>query len=394
MNVRLPRLILMVPWIAVGLAVALLAAQYVRPPAPKEFSARWSASALLSAPDVAGFQRAEQLRAFSFPADHGPHDGFRIEWWYFTGNLDDEGGQRFGYELTFFRTALSPQAEEGRTSHLATNHAWMAHFAVTDVADGKFRCFERFDREALGLAGASVRPWGVNVGPWSVKALTSSAATLHLEAKQGELALELDLLPTNPPVLHGDHGLSRKSAEPGNASYYYSVTRITTTGTLRIGTRTFRVNGSSWMDREWSSGALTSEQEGWDWFALELSDGRELMLYRLRHKDGSADPFSGGSLIAANGSVTPLSADDVSIDVRARWTSPTTGVEYPSRWRIASLRHELALEIEPVLAGQELDTTVRYWEGAVDVHGNSGGTSVTGRGYVELVGYGEGKQAH
>jgi predicted secreted hydrolase len=193
-----------------------------------------------------------------------------------------------------------------------------------------------------------------------------------------------------PPVFHGDRGLSHKGGAPGNASYYYSFTRLPTTGTLEVGGERIAVEGLSWMDREWSTSALSEEQEGWDWFSLQLDDDRELMFYGLRLRAGgsSLDPASSGTLVEPDGTVQHLELSDVEIRVLDRWRSPRSGVRYPSRWRLAVPRAGIDLVVEPILADQELDVGFRYWEGAVDAEGTSAGRPVAGRGYVELTGYG------
>ncbi len=190
-------------------------------------------------------------------------------------------------------------------------------------------------------------------------------------------------------MLQGERGLSRKGPEPGNASYYYSLTRMPVRGTVSLGRESLAVEGLAWMDREWSTSALGEDLAGWDWFALQLDDGRELMFYQLRRKDGQADPFSAGALVDAQGGARPLARDDVRLEVLATWRSPPSGVTYPARWRLTEAARGLVLEVAPRLAGQELIVGPRYWEGAVTVRGTEGGRPVAGHGYAELVGYGE-----
>jgi predicted secreted hydrolase len=334
-----------------------------------------------------GFARARAPRSFSFPQDHGPHPDYRTEWWYFTGNLETPQGRHFGYELTMFRIGLAPKAPE-RASRWAANEVYLAHFAVTDVAGQSFRAFERLTRGALGLAGASATPFRVWVEDWSAEGRATDALSVHLRAAEEGAGIDLLLESTKPPVLQGDGGLSQKSAEPGNASYYYSMTRMPTSGTLRVGAQTFQVQGLSWMDREWGTSALSPEQAGWDWFALQLSDGRDLMFYRLRRRDGSVDPFSAGSLVGTDGRAIKLARGDVHIEVLDQWASPD-GVRYPSRWRLSVPKEGLELDIRPLVPNQELRLSVRYWEGAVGVRGRSRGSPIQGSGYVELAGYGD-----
>lgn len=339
---------------------------------------------LLGAPQNDAFARALAPRAFEFPRDHGAHPEFRHEWWYVTGHLDAAHGERFGFELTFFRYALAPPAElPAPASRWRSRQIYAAHFAVTDVARKQFVFAERRARDALGLAGARADPLRVWVQDWSLEA---AAPAWQLAGSDGGYALALELEPVAAPVLNGERGLSRKSAHPGAASYYYSIPRLSARGELvRAGER-IAVSGSAWLDREWGSGALASDQQGWDWFALQLDDGSALMFYALRKRSGARDPFSAGTWIAPDGSARHVASTDVDIEVLDRWHSPRGGA-YPSRWRLRVPALDLELELRPVLADQELDTTPRYWEGAVDVSGRRAGRGIAGRGYVELTGY-------
>lgn len=337
--------------------------------------------------DSAGFARALAPRELSFPADHGSHDAFRTEWWYFTGNLDDGAGSHFGFELTFFRIALRPEAS-ARDSSWGANQVWMAHFALTDVARGRFAAAERFARGSLGLAGAAAEPFRVWVKDWSVEgAADARGADLTLAARDAEMSLELRLTATKPPVAQGDRGLDAKGPEPGNASYYYSFPRLTASGSIALDGVATAVNGSAWIDREWGTSALSPGVVGWDWFALQLSDGRELMYYRLRQASGEATPFSGGSIIAADGQSKRLEADDVRLSPIDFWRSGRTGVRYPVAWRMEVPGESLVLEIKPYLDSQEVNLSVRYWEGAVRAVGTAGASALTGQGYLELAGY-------
>ncbi len=345
---------------------------------------------LLAGDAEAGYARATGSRDFSFPADHGPHAGYRNEWWYLTGNLDGEDGRRFGYELTLFRFLLAPEPPAGGDDW--RSHAvFVGHFAVTDVAEEAFHVAERVARGAGGLAGATSDPVRVWLYDWSLRTGGSGefGVNWQLVAHGDEAGIELTLVPQRAPLLQGEGGLSQKSAEPGNASWYYSVPRLKTTGVLRVGARRHEVSGLSWLDREWSTSALAADQAGWDWFALQLDDGSDLMYYNLRRLDGSRDPYSAGSLRRADGSVVRLGADDVELEVLDRWDSPAGG-SYPSGWQLRVPGELLDLRVRPVLEAQELDTFVRYWEGAVDAYGTRGTTRIGGRGYVELTGYAEG----
>ncbi len=358
-------------------------------PAPVPSSPAGTVTAVLAGDEPGGFAHATAPRAFRFPDDHGPHPEFRHEWWYFTGNLKGAGGRRFGYQLTFFRFALSPSGAPARGSRWGAGQAYMAHFSVTDVRGNAFRHFERFGRGALGLAGVNARPFRVWIDDWSAEGGTDSLPPIRLRAGEEGTSVDLALESDRSPVLQGDRGLSRKGAVPGNASYYYSMTRLATCGTVRIGGESFRVEGNSWLDREWGTSALGEEHAGWDWFALQLSDGRDLMFYRLRRRDGGAERFSAGTLARPDGSSRSLSADDVEIEALEHWRSPSSGVRYPSRWRLRVPSEGIELTVVPRVADQELRTFVRYWEGAVSAVGSSRGRPVNGEGYVELTGYGD-----
>ncbi len=347
------------------------------------------------AADTVGYARATAVRPFVFPEDHGPHPDFKSEWWYLTGNLAAADGRRFGYELTIFRFALAPPDGTVRASAWATRQLYMGHFAVTDVAGRRFFPFERFSRGTAGLAGAQARPFRVWLEDWHIEADTTQPApdparpVMRLRAQEDGTGVDLVLRPLKPIVLQGDRGLDAKGDEPGNASYYYSMTRIATEGTVTVDGATFPVEGLSWMDREWSTSALGPDQVGWDWFALQLSDGRELMFYQLRERSGGISPTSDGVLVDVDGTPRRLDHTDVVVDVLDRWTSPHSGAVYPARWRLRVPREALDLTLTPLLADQEMNVSVRYWEGAVRVEGTTAGRPVDGYGYVELTGYDE-----
>lgn len=349
--------------------------------------------------DAAGqdYPKAIGPRAFSFPQDHGPHPGFRNEWWYVTGNVDAASGRRFGFELTIFRFRLAPADadETAPASAWRSNQVFIAHFAVTDVAERRFLFSQRYARDALGLAGAQARPFRVWLEDWSMQDVAAhpagwspddSAIAWRLRAADRDIGIDLRLDALKAPVLNGVNGLSQKSSDAGDASYYYSVSRLRSQGSLRLGEKQYPVTGLAWLDREWGSSALSREQRGWDWFALQLSDGSELMFYKLRRNDGSQDSRSAGSWIAVDGQTMPLSSNDVAIEVRDRWHSPQGG-EYPIDWYMRVMPLALQLHVSPVIAAQEFGTGIRYWEGAVDVAGRRNGAPITGRGYVELTGY-------
>lgn len=339
-----------------------------------------------AAADLSGFTRADKPRQFKFPADFGAHPDYQTEWWYYTGNLDTADGHHFGYQLTFFRRALLPPDNAApRASNWATQQVYMAHFALTDVSAGRFVAFERLSRAAGGLAGAQASPYQVWLDDWSVK--ETGANTTQLHAAKGDLVIDLTLTDTTGPVLQGDHGYSQKGPGTGEASYYYSLPHLESHGDIMVGAVSYQVSGLSWMDHEFSTSALANDQVGWDWFALQLSNGSELMIYQIRKADGSIDPFSSGTLIAPDGSSKHLKRDDVQINVEATWKSPHTQALYPSRWQLNVPSINLSLEIEPYLQDQELNVSYSYWEGAVHFSGTTAGQAVNGAGYIEMTGY-------
>lgn len=373
-----------------GIALIVLAVgltQVLRQQRPEPAPARLSVARALGGASPDGFLRALEPRRFSFPADHGPHDGFRNEWWYFTGNLADAAGRSFGYQFTFFRVALRPRPV-ARDSSWGAGEVWMAHLALTDVTGRRFRHAERLSREALGLAGAGGRPLRVWLEDWQAVEVATRPWTVRLTGNEEDWGIDLTLRAVKPEVLNGAGGLSRKGGEPGNASYYYSLPRMETSGTIRAGGTTFTVSGLSWLDREWSTSALAPDQTGWDWIALHLNDGRDLMYYRLRRRDGTTDPASAGTIVAADGSYRHLAAAAATLETLSWWSSPAGGARYPSRWRLRVPAEGIDLDIVPRLPDQELFTTIRYWEGAVEVR-SSAGKGIAGSGYVELTGYGD-----
>lgn len=381
-----------------------------------QVKSRTTAVGLMSSDANHGYARAVSKRPFVFPEDHGPHPDFRTEWWYFTGNLRAQSGRRFGFQLTLFRFALAPaqapaqvprqlpgqvpdqapeqaseQAAASRASRFATRQAWMGHFALSDPgakgdsgAAGQFHAFERLERGAAGLAGAVAQPFRVWLRDWQVSSGPDGLFPLRLRAAQSGISLDLQLQRGKPLVLQGDAGLSRKSGDPGNASYYYSYTRLPAVGRVQTVQGDFQVSGQAWLDREWSSSALAADQTGWDWFALHLSDGRDLMVYRLRDANGATHPYSAGVLVDANGSVTPITAAQMEFEPGRTWRSPD-GEHYPVAWRLQV--GELQLEVSALLDGQAHRGRFRYWEGAVRASGTDGSAALSAEGYLEMTGY-------
>lgn len=335
------------------------------------------------------FSKAYEKRNFVFPEDHGPHEEFRTEWWYFTGNLASGEGRQLGYQFTIFRTGLG-KLKPGRESGWNSNQIYMAHFAVADVSGGKFYFDERFSREGNSLAGAQAAPLKVWLEDWRISDTGAGASfelpQIRITAGSDEFSIDLTLDAAKPFVLQGDSGLSRKGAAPGNASYYYSYTRLATSGSVNISGKTHMVSGDSWMDREWSTSALSSDQTGWDWFALQLSDSTEIMYYQMRKTDGSADVFSKGIYVDKNGASVLLKKESVILEVTGNWTSER-GTTYPSGWKMRIPEKDIELEVTPAMEDQLLDVSVKYWEGSVKIDGRSNGRIVSGRGYVELTGY-------
>ncbi len=337
-----------------------------------------------------GFKQAVPGYALQFPADHAAHPDYRTEWWYYTGHLQTTTGKRYGYQLTFFRHRVD---SSGPTLHPSTwfaDNVYMAHLAITDETARRFVYGEKRNRAALGLAGASEQRYHVWNEDWLAERLGS---VQHLAGEIPGYKLNLIVTPVKPPVLHGaaQDGLSQKGEGTGHASYYYSFTRLKTEGVLQTSEGAFEVEGISWMDHEFSSSQLTESQVGWDWFSVQLANNYELMLFHMRQRDGSIDPYSSGTLVRPDGTSLHLRRDDVQVQAHGQWKSPKSGAVYPQRWTIRIPTVDLTLSLEPVLAEQELvtdnSTRVTYWEGSVSVRGSMQGQVTEGVGYVELTGY-------
>ncbi len=325
---------------------------------------------------------------FRFPQDHGTHNDFQTEWWYYTGHLRTDEGKTFGFQLTFFRRAAAHEAPARNPSRWAIRHLYFAHFAVTDEGGRRFHFAEKISRAGIGKAGAQAGRLGVWIDDWGVQ----SDGTVHnLRAQADGIALRLRLTPEKPPAIHGADGISRKGEGPGESSHYYSFTRMRTDGTLTVGGTSRPVTGLSWMDHEFGSNQLGSEQVGWDWFSLQFSDSTELMVYQIRRRDGSVEPASGGTWIKADGTSVSLPRNAIVIDVLDHWQSPQSGSRYPDRWRIRVPSLRLAAEVTPTVSNQELvtrrSTHITYWEGSVLIAGEREGRPVSGLGYAELTGY-------
>ena len=342
------------------------------------------------------YRKADTARKLVFPEDHGSHPGYKTEWWYFTGNVQTVDGREFGYQFTIFRNAIRPGDSAGTQataaantgSHWDTSQIYMAHAALSDITTGRFYYDEQFSRGVLGMAGAVARPFRVWLDDWTVSGRDNPCQdcfAVELTVATRDFRLQMQLNNTQDVVLQGQQGLSAKSPDPENASYYYSYTRLQTNGRIILDNNAYPVSGESWFDHEWSSSALARDQQGWDWFSLQLSNRTEVMLYRIRNRNDADRDYYYGSLIQAGGVLHTLAGKDINIHSLNSWRSPVSGVRYPSAWSIEFPGFRLA--ITPKMPNQELNTSIRYWEGAVGVSGTSGQENITGEGYVELTGY-------
>jgi predicted secreted hydrolase len=352
------------------------------------------AHACVIAKDPIGYLPVTGPCNFEFPKDHGSHPGYRTEWWYYTGNLQSSAGNRYGFQLTFFRRRINPMGSEKKwpkpASAWRTSQIYLAHAALLDI-DGKHHYYDQcMGRGVLGIAGVSRDHNDVRifVNKWSARI---SPKALHLKAIAEKFSFDLDLTPVKPVVLHGNRGYSRKGSTPERASCYYSLTRLETKGQVTLAGKTFSVRGLSWMDHEFSTAQLEPGIIGWDWFGLQLSDNTEIMIYLLRQKDGRWHPASSGTYVRSDGTTRHLSIHDIEPMVLDTWKSPNSGAVYPARWRLRILSPAMDLSVIPNLADQEMrtreSTGVTYWEGSVSVRGNKNGRRVDGQGYMELTGY-------
>ena len=335
------------------------------------------------------WKEATTPRQWSFPRDHGSHPEYRTEWWYFTGNLNDNGGKRYGYQLTFFRYGLALQPKQPSNAW-SVRDIYLAHFALTDVARNAFHYTDRVSRAGPGLSSAKGTGMEVRVLSWSA---TMEGKRMDLRAAHGGMELALRLTPAKPVVFHGHRGLSKKGPGPGQASHYYSFTDLKTEGSLKTPDMTapVAVRGTSWFDQEFGSNQMAQEYAGWDWFALHLSDGRDLMVYYLRRKDGTVERESSGTLVERDGTSRHLALAEIETTVLSYWKSSKSAGRYPAAWRIRVAGAAIDVTVNPLAAGQELITTastaITYWEGAVAGKGASQGKEVVVEGYAELTGY-------
>ena len=336
----------------------------------------------------------------TFPKDHGPHPGFRTEWWYYTGNLLAGTGDRYGFQLTFFRSQISPSDADQDwprpSSAWRTRQIYAGHAAVSDLNKNKHQHTELVAREALGIAGTlhEASQTKVFIKNWSA-AIDSDHH--YLIASTPEFSFELRLQSAKPPVLHGQAGYSRKGSTAEKASCYYSLTRLISKGVLTIGGQTVEVEGLSWMDHEYSTAPLEAGIVGWDWFSLQFSDQTELMLYLLRKENGEIHAASSGTYVDQTGRAHHLTRVDVSVTALKQWQSPRSEAVYPVAWRINVLPFDIEVTIEANLTDQEMVTSastgVTYWEGSVSASGSVANQPVKASGYVELTGYAEALRA-
>jgi predicted secreted hydrolase len=336
---------------------------------------------------AADWKIAEAGWKYEFPRDHHPHREFKTEWWYFTGNLFDAEGHRFGYELTFFRQGIRPAAErDPNASRFIVDDLKFAHFAITDIADRQFRFEQKTSRGAFREAGFDEAKQLAWIDNWTLTATDDGVFDLAASGETG--TLRLHLIPKKPPVIHGENGVSVKAAGGSSASHYYSIPRLETTGEIVVNGTARPVHGETWFDHEWSSSQLGKGQVGWDWICVQWEDGAALMLYRMRLENGAVDPSSSGTWIAPDGTTTHLSAGDFQMTPAAFWNSKASGARYPIGWKIMLPAQHAEFTVTAPLEDQELKLgPITYWEGAIDATGTRDGNAVKGRGYLELTGY-------
>ena len=318
--------------------------------------------------------------AFSFPRDHFEHADFRTEWWYYTGNVWSADGHRFGFELVFFRQGERVGARDNPSSW-RVNDVYLANAALTDIDGKHFTWHERVNRAGPGIAGVNFAQQRVWNGNWSVNWKNENQT---LTATAEDFSFHLKATPAKPFVIQGENGVSQKAAGLGRASHYVSFPLLSVTGAIQTGDRTFKVSGQAWMDHEWFTHQLQNNQTGWDWFSIQLDNKTELMLFELRHKDGSVDPYSSGTYIGVDGSARHLTSRDFTLRPLETWQSPKTQGRYPIAWSIHIPSLHLDLQCRALLHDQELAGSrgAKYWEGAVDYSGSQHGV-----GYLEMTGY-------
>ena len=345
------------------------------------------AALLLLQPLAAQYRTALPGYRYEFPRDHFNHPDFQTEWWYYTGNLKSADGRRFGFELTFFRQAVSRDPEKAGAWDV--KDIYLAHLALSDLNGGKFFHSERTNRSGPGLADANESLGRIWNGNWQIQWHGSDQ---ELHAIDHRFQLHLTLHPEKAPVIHGENGVSQKAEGPGHASHYISLTRLATSGAIDLGNKKMEVNGTGWMDHEFFTHQLEADQTGWDWLSLQLDDHTEVMLFHIRRKDGSIDAHSAGTYVDAKGKTTHLRSSDFSLEPAGdKWISPVTGATYPIHWKIAIPKLAIELDAKTPLAFQELNGNTNlapnYWEGAIVLSGQRNALPLSGPGYLEMTGY-------
>jgi len=346
-----------------------------------------TAALLLLQPLAAQYRTAIPGYRYEFPRDYFNHPDFQTEWWYYTGNLQSADGRRFGFELTFFRQAVSRNPK--KVAAWEVQDLYVAHLALSDLDGGKFYHAERTNRSGPGIAAVKESFGRIWNGNWQIQWHGSDQ---ELKAVDERFQLHLTLHPEKTPVIHGENGVSQKAEGPGRASHYVSLTRLATSGVIELGNEKFEVGGTSWMDHEFFTHQLQPSQTGWDWLSLQLEDHTEVMLFHIRRKDGSIDPYSAGTYVDANGKTTHLRTADFTLQPAGEfWTSPLTGARYPTRWRVAIPKLSIELEAKTPLESQELTGKTKlapnYWEGAIVLTGQRNSQPLRGMGYLEMTGY-------
>ena len=326
---------------------------------------------------------------YEFPRDYFSHPSYQTEWWYYTGNLASNDGATFGFEVTFFRTHSRASESTEHNPVWFPSEIYIGHFALTDVRNRRFYHQERVNRSGPGLAGIDANQGKIWNGNWSARFLSYEPIRQRLEAVSSNAHLLLTLASQKPVVIHGVNGVSQKGPKPGEASHYFSLTRVAASGALSLNGRNYTVSGRAWMDREFFSDVPGDPVSGWDWMCIQLNNDEELMLYRLRLKDGSISPFSSATFVSADGTSQFLDSRRFSLTPLKTWHSADTGADYPISWNIEVPSKELHLLLTTPVVQQELVNRVtrNYWEGLVRYSGTEKGQPVAGKGYLEMTGY-------
>ncbi|WP_096526893.1 lipocalin-like domain-containing protein [Candidatus Nitrosoglobus terrae] len=329
------------------------------------------------------FTQVEAPWQFSFPRDHSAHPHYQTESWYFTGSLDSKQGKRFGFQLSFFRVGLKPPKTAHRPSLWDTREVYRGHFSLTDINQSHFQVSERFSRSALKLSGSSLYPPKIWLENWYFQALEGeNSNSFHLQATAHNMRIDLTLHNLKPPFLSGQDPAKQRST-----FYAYQLPRLRAQGKVQINQNTYPVEGLAWLDHAWGAIPIPTGPVVWDRFLLQLEDGRDLLGFRLRRRDGSGVPINSGFLIDQNGKIQILDRDNFTIEVLNYWQSPSSKINYPSRWQLRVPDQGLDLSLIPYVNNQELNLTLRYWGGIVKATGKDYGETVEGQGYIELIGY-------